>query len=67
MNRAAAELATWYRIDELVGMTVTDAKTIVEDAGGEFVTEDQPIAAKYDLHRVTASVSGDRVTGVRLG
>lgn len=67
VKSAAAELGILYRIDELVDMTVTDAKAIVEAAGGEFITDDQPILAKYDLHRVTASVVTGRVTQVHLG
>lgn len=63
---AVAEAKIRYHADALVGMTVADAREVVEAAGGEFVTDDQPIRAKWDPHRVIASVTADRVTRVDI-
>jgi hypothetical protein len=46
---------------------VDAARAQVVDLGGEFVTDDRPIAAKLDLNRVIATVSGGYVIAARVG
>ena len=65
MRRLLEESRERYRA--LVGMTVSEARAVVERAGGEFATDDGPIAAKLDVHRVVASVADGRVTRAHIG
>lgn len=64
---AVAQSRVRYGTDALIGMAVADARSVVEAAGGQFVTDDQPIAAKSDPTRVVATVTDGRVTAVVLG
>jgi hypothetical protein len=67
-QRAVEESRVRFRVDELVGMTVAQARAVVEGAGGVFVTDDEPITAMFSPRRVVASTDGDeRVTRVSIG
>jgi hypothetical protein len=67
LRRRIEESRARYRLDELVGMTVVEARAVVEGAGGEFATDDGPITAKFDPHRVVASAANGRVVRADIG
>lgn len=56
-----------FAVDDLVGMTVGQARAVVEAAGGEFVTDDGPLAMKLDPNRLVASVIAGLVVDTRIG
>jgi hypothetical protein len=64
---AVARARVRFRVDDLAGLAADAARAQVEGAGGEFVTDDRPIAAKLDSNRVIATVSGGHVVAVRIG
>jgi hypothetical protein len=66
-SEALVQAQARFRIDDMVGLTVDAARAQVVDLGGEFVTDDRPIAAKLDLNRVIATVSGGYVIAARVG
>lgn len=66
-QRAVAEHQARYRVDELIGMTVAEARAVVKGAGGEFATDQGPITTKFDLRRVVATVADGRVVSAHVG
>jgi hypothetical protein len=54
-------------LDELIGLSIPDARSRVEAAGGQLraVAPGQPVTMDYRGDRVTASVVNDEVVEVR--
>ena len=67
LRRRIEESRARFRLDELVGMTISDARAVVEDAGGIFARDDQPLTAMFSPRRVVASVIDGRVTRATIG
>lgn len=65
-SERVAESRKRFAVQDLVGMTVTQARVAVEAVGGEFVTNQQPVAAKLDPNRVVARIQDGRVTGTEI-
>jgi hypothetical protein len=54
-------------MDALVGLTVTQARLVVEGAGGEFATDEDSITRKLDSSRLVARVINGRVVDSTIG
>jgi hypothetical protein len=67
MRRLIEESRARYRLDELVGMPVAEARAIVETAGGIFATDDGPLNANFTPYRVVVSAADGRVIRADIG
>jgi hypothetical protein len=67
LRRHVEESRVRYRLDELVGMEIADARAVVEGAGGIFATSDEPLTAMLSPQRVVADIADGPVIAATIG